>query len=112
MVLTLVAHSMLVAHLEFTQIPNLTCDTILDIEEGFYYPNILLYEQWLSDSFRKCVIRDNRKEFEKIKQLSNVYLGYENTTLGGVKSCTIPIWNDDIPNVLKFAPLWKPMVVK
>lgn len=110
MVPTLVAHSMLGAHLEFTQIPNLTCDTVLDSEEGFYHPNILLYEQWLFDSFRKCVIRVNRKEFEKIKQLGNVYLGHENTTLGGEKSCAIPlpVWSNELPNVLKFAKLWKP----
>lgn len=68
------------------------------------------YDEWLTDSFRKCVVRVSRKEFEKIKKLDNVYLGHENTTLGGEKSCAIPypVWNDEVPNVLKFAKLWRP----
>lgn len=34
----------------------------------------------------------------------------KNTTLGGEKSCAVvyPIWSNDLPNVLKFAKLWKP----
>ena len=95
MVPTLVAHSMLGAHLEWVR--QHLCDPTL-------------YDEWLTDSFRKCVVRVNRKEFEKIKKLDNVYLGHENTTLGGEKSCAIPypVWNDEVPNVLKFAKLWRP----
>jgi hypothetical protein len=87
---TLVAHSVLGAHLKF-------CED-------------QLYTYWLTQSFKKCVIRVNMKEFDKISQIPNVYLGHENNTLCGIKSCAIPIpvYNNDIPNVLKFAKLWKP----
>jgi len=87
---TLVAHSMLGAHLKFQ-----------DIES---------YKLWLKDSFKKCVIRVNEKEFQKISQLPNVYIGHENKTLDGKSSCIVvlPSTDDEIPNVLKFAKLWKP----
>ena len=99
MVPTLVAHSMLGAHLSMYEKQLLTMDS-----------QDALYDQWLKESFRKCVVKVNRKEFEKIKQIPKVYLGHENTTLKGEKSCAIPlpVWNDDIPKVLKFAKLWKP----
>lgn len=90
MVPTLVAHSMLGAHLLFFgKEPN--------------------YDLWLSTSFKKCVIKVNQKEFSKIALLENCYLGHENTTLDGRKSCAIPVpYLEDLPNVLKFAKLWKP----
>ena len=95
MVPTLVAHSMLGAHLEWVR--QHLCDPTS-------------YDEWLNNSFRKCVVRVNRKEFEKIKQSDKVYLGHENTTLGGEKSCAIPypVWSDNIPKVLQYAKLWKP----
>ena len=97
MVPTLVAHSMLGAHLEFE-------------ESDLKLTNNRFYLEWIQNSFRKCVVRVNRKEFEKIKQFDKVYLGHENTTLGGEKSCAIPypVMSDNLPNVLKFAKLWKP----
>jgi hypothetical protein len=87
---TLVAHGMLGAHLAFKD------NTI--------------YNQWLSDSFKKCVIRVNQKEFDKIALIPHTYLGHENNTLDGRKSCAIPLpcLNEFTPNVLKFAKLWKP----
>lgn len=99
MVPTLVAHSMLGAHLSMYELHLLTMDA-----------KDALYDQWLKESFRKCVVKVNRKEFEKIKQIPKVYLGHENKTLKGEKSCAVPlpVWNDDIPKVLKFAKLWKP----
>ena len=99
---TLVAHSMLGCHLEFYDENTYEDSKIVPYD---------IYKDWLQNSFRKCVLRVNRKEFEKIKQLhKNVYLGHENTTLGGEKSCAIPypVWSDKLPNVLKFAKLWKP----
>ena len=95
---TLVAHSMLGAHLEFE-------------ESDLKLPNNRLYLEWIQNSFRKCVIRVNRKEFEKISKLPLTYLGHENTTLGGEKSCAVvyPVWSNNLPNVLKFAKLWKPI---
>lgn len=87
---TLVAHSVLAAHLKFDGIPE--------------------YNDWLNNSFRKCVVRVNQKEFTKISALSNVHLGHENSTLGGEPSCAVvcPTSNEKRPNVLKFAKLWKP----
>lgn len=90
MVPTLVAHSVLGAHLKF----------ISNAE----------YLAWLSDSYKKCVVRVNQKEFDKISELPDVYLGYEKHMLNGMNACAIPVpcQNDQLPNVLKFAKLWKP----
>lgn len=90
---TLVAHSMLGAHLVFVENES--------------------YQDWLKNSFKKCVIRVNRREFDKIAAIPGVYLGHESKTLDGIKSCAIPIpcRNEDLPNVLKFARLWKPVQV-
>ena len=100
---TLVAHSMLGAHALFSYVPP-------DVTDEELFNPTDLYHGWLKDSFRKCVVKVNRKEFENIKQLGKVYLGHENTTLGGEKSCAIPypVMSNEIPNVLKFASLWKP----
>lgn len=86
---TLVAHSMLSAHLKFQ--------------------DNLVYQKWLSESFKKCVVRVNQKEFDKIAALADVHLGHENHTLDARKSCAVvcPIEGEQ-PNVLKFAKLWKP----
>jgi len=86
---TLVAHSVLNAHIKFQDIPE--------------------YQKWFNESFKKCVVRVNQKEFDKIAQLPNVHLGHENNTLGAKKSCAVvcPVDNN-LPNVLKFAKLWKP----
>lgn len=86
---TLVAHAVLGAHLKF-------------VGGG-------LYDQWLKESFSKCVVRVNQKEFAKIVALPDTYVGYENTTLAGRESCAVPypIFGEQ-PNVLKFAKLWEP----
>lgn len=87
---TLVAHSVLGAHLHFEDLPE--------------------YQKWLSKSFKKVVVRVSQKEFDKIASLPNSYLGHENNTLNGKKSCCIPmpVVYESIPNVLKFSKLWKP----
>lgn len=89
MVPTLVAHSMLAAHLEFQFDPS--------------------YDKWLNTSFKKCVVRVNQREFDKIAALPRIHLGHENKTLDGRKACAVvcPI-DGELPNVLKFAKLWKP----
>jgi hypothetical protein len=99
MVPTLVAHSVLGAHLAFSQTKLFNA--------GPVYP---AYIDWLENSFRKVTLRVNQKEFDKIAALQSVYLGHENTTLQGRKSCAIalPCANEDRPNVLKFAHLWEP----
>lgn len=85
---TIVAHAVLGAHIKFKY--NLE------------------YNSWLNDSFKKCVVRVNQKEFDKIAQLPLVYLAHENTTLDGQKACAVVCPTIEIPNVLKFAKLWKP----
>ena len=91
---TLVAHSVLWAHLAFSGKPT--------------------YEDLLKNSFKKCVLCVSRKEFDKIAVLPDVYLGHENSTLDGQKACAVVLpmpsgsSRDELPNVLKFAKLWKP----
>lgn len=89
MVPTLVAHSVLAGHLYFEEDPD--------------------YEEWIKYSFRKVVVRVNRKEFEKIRTTLSCWEGHESTTLHGEPSCLVvkPV-ELDIPNVLKFAKLWAP----
>ena len=67
------------------------------------------YECWLEHSFRKCVVRVNQKEFEKIRKLPNVTESFENNTLNGEVSCLTIIAETNEHNVLKFAKLWKPL---
>lgn len=88
---TLVAHTVLGAHMKFEHDSD--------------------YKNWIENSFKKCVVRVNQKEFDKICQIPDVYVGHENNTLDGLPSCVIPlpVENDQIPNVLKFAKLWKPV---
>ena len=96
---TLVAHAVLGAHIYFTTDPSVGVDSFRK------------YVIWLEDSFKKCVLRVNQREFDKIAALPCVYLGHENTTLEGRKSCAVVCpypANEPYPNVLKFAKLWKP----
>lgn len=85
---TLVAHSILAAHLIFEKDAD--------------------YIDWLNNSFKKCVVRVNAKEFNKIATLDNVHLGHELHTLEGRSACAVVCPRKDVPNVLKFAKLWKP----
>ena len=91
---TLVAHSVLAAHIHFNAISD--SDALND------------YNTWLTTSFKKCVLRVNQKEFDKISNLPHVYLGHENHTLNAKKSCAVVCPRYEIPNVLKFAKLWNP----
>ena len=97
---TLVAHAVLGAHMQFTK-----TDPLNPIVFGVTH-----YEYWLENSFKKCVVRVNEKEFNKIFFLPNVYVGHEKNTLDGRDSCIVvcPRPNEELPNVLKFAKLWKP----
>lgn len=88
MVPTLVAHCVLGAHLSFENNPE--------------------YKVWLSNSFKKCVVRVNQKEFDKIMVLPDVYLGHESTILEGKKSCAVVMPREVTPKVLTFAKLWTP----
>lgn len=101
MVPTLVAHAVLGAHSKFSE----WVSSIHDSANVYKYP---LYMQWYYDSFKKCVVRVNQKEFDKIAALPDVYIGHEKKTLDGKDSCVIVCPRDEIPNVLKFAKLWAP----
>lgn len=101
MVPTLVAHSVLAAHLAFYCGGGGT-------EKDCYCSD---YDWWLDHSFKKCVVRVNQKEFDKIAQLGYVHLGHENNTLEGKKACAVVCPREGTPNVLKFAKLWKPKQV-
>jgi len=91
MVPTLVAHSVINAHIEFEREPE--------------------YEDWLDNSFKKVTVRVNRKEFAKLQDTAlPLWLGHENTTLNAEKSCIVvfPVEDEHRPNVLKFAKMWSP----
>lgn len=92
MVPTLIAHSVINAHIKFIT--------------GPYKDQ---YQEWLNNSYRKVVVKVNRKEFEKIKEQIH-WAGHENTICEGKPSCLVvlPVYADNIPNVLKFAKMWKP----
>lgn len=99
MVPTLVAHSVINAHIYFS--------TDTDVAVNFVHQ----YNDWLENSYKKVTVRVNRKEFEKIKESGiPVWLGHENTTLNAEKSCAVllPLEDDDRPNVLKYAKMWSP----
>lgn len=92
---TLVAHAVLGYHLKINTVQ--TSNPVV----GSYY-------QWLEHSFKKCVLRVSQKEFDKITALPNVELFHENNTIGGKKACAVLVVDDEVPNVLKYAKLWKP----
>lgn len=99
MVPTLVAHSVINAHIYFSTDEDLAVDYVHQ------------YEDWLENSYKKVTVRVNRKEFEKIQKSGiPVWLGHENTTLNAEKSCAVllPLEDDDRPNVLKYAKMWSP----
>jgi hypothetical protein len=99
MVPTLVAHSMLNAHEYFTD--EYRTEDQLDI-----------YHDWKTQSFRKVVVRANRKVFDKIRGTLLCWAGHENTICNAEPSCLVvlPVDSDNVPNVLKYCSLWKPLV--
>lgn len=90
--------------------PTLVAHAVLqhDVEttEEFNLDYLSLYCDWISNSFKKVVLRVSQKEFDKISQLPNVTLTHENHTLEGKKACAVLVVDEEIPNVLKFAKLW------
>ena len=92
---TLVAHATLRHHLLHADLPN-----IYEAE----------YKDWLINSFRKCVVRLNLKEFNKVRELEGIVESWENNILNGEVSCVTYLHppKSPLPNVLKFAKLWKP----
>lgn len=96
MVPTLVAHSVINAHCKFF--------------EDCFIADDDTYHDWLNNSFRKVVVRVNRKEYDKIKSTLTHWEGHENTICNGDGSCLVilPMMSDAVPNVLKYAKLWAP----
>lgn len=68
------------------------------------------YDDWFCNSYRKVVVRVNRKEYDKIKSTLIHWEGHENTICNGEGSCLVilPMMSDAVPNVLKYAKLWAP----
>lgn len=100
MVPTLVAHSVINAHIQFDH-----------VHFGHELDSVVIYRKWLKESFRKVVVRVNRKEYEKIKSTLKHWEGHENTICNGGGSCLVilPVQSDATPNVLKYAKMWKPI---
>lgn len=72
------------------------------------YQNDDTYTDWLNNSFRKCVVKVNQKEFNKILKLPNIECSFENTVMNAETSCITIIADTDDHKVLKFSKLWKP----
>src|SRR5574337_1870775 len=77
-----VSHVTLMAHLAFKDLPE--------------------YQDWLTNSFRKCLVLVNNKEFSKMKQLPNVVVATESAC--GNREITLALApRTEWPNVVKFA---------
>lgn len=96
MVPTLVAHAVLGAE-----------DYFIDSADDVIY---FTYMNWRCNSFRKVVVRVNQREFDRIQQTLVHYAAHESTICNGEKTCLVvcPVESDIVPNVLKFAKMWKP----
>lgn len=99
MVPVIVAHAVLRAHKVF--------DKPYDSYDHIYDPTVK-YKYWFNESFKKVVLRVNRREFLKIKELPNVVLTHENSTLDKEDCCAVLCPREEYPNVIKFAKMWKP----
>lgn len=69
----------------------------------------VLYDHWFHNSFKKCVVQISDRAWRHMKNMEGVVLSYENTVMDGDYCCaTIVVTEEGVPNVFKFAPLWKP----
>ena len=96
-------------------VPVLVAHAVLGAHRIFSWPKVydksfIDYTNWYDNSFKKCVLKVNKKEFNKIVELDNVFLAHESTTLSGIKSCAVLCPRDEWPNVVKFAKLWTPKI--
>ena len=93
MVPTLVAHSVLNAHLAFQHSPE--------------------YQEWLTNSFRKVVVRVDQNVFDKIASRFYCHKGHENTICDAKPSCLVlvPMMTHEVTPIISFAKLWKPKEV-
>lgn len=93
-------------------VPTLVAHTVLNNDTAYNtsrnWNHTELYYDWKHRSFKKCVVKVNKKEWDKIIQIPYVFLGHENSTLDGDKSCAIPPIMHEYPNVIKYSKLWTP----
>lgn len=98
-------------------VPTLVAHSVINADDYFYeHPDmetVRQYCDWRINSFRKVVLRVGRKEYNKIKLLGHHWEGHENTVCEGEGSCLIPlpVNANAVPNVLKFAKMWRPKAV-
>lgn len=93
--------------------PTLVAHSVLSAHLAFQYR--VVYEDWLYNSFKKVVVRVNQKEFDRIAKLPWTYLGHEINTLNGKPACAVvcpPPEGEFYPNVLIYAKLWKPKEIE
>jgi hypothetical protein len=80
-----VAHGMMMAHLRFNGNPE--------------------YDDWLKNSFRKCVCRVNAKEFAKLRELDDVVIVTE-MALDYQEIAIVICPRKEYPNVVKYMKLF------
>lgn len=89
MVPVIAAHASLIAHIAW----------------GGSYEND--YHNWITTSFKKCVCRVNKKEFEKARLIEYNKVITENKLAREVAIVLCP--RKEWSNVVKFAKLWQPI---
>lgn len=95
-------------------VPTLVAHSVLNAHDYFSLKRPHTYHEWFKTSFRKVVVRVNRREYDRIKMERDYWEGYENTICNGDGSCLVvlPVMSDAVPNVLKYAKLWSPKEFK
>lgn len=87
MVPVVAAHASLIAHIEWNMVNS-------------------DYMKWFHESFKKCVCKVNKKEFEKARLIDYNKVITENKLAREVAIVLCP--RESWPNVVKFAKLWQP----
>lgn len=64
------------------------------------------YDAWLTNSFKKCIVRVSKGEFEKAKSFEDSLVVRENNLAREVAIVLCP--RQDYPKGVKFYKLWKP----
>lgn len=90
-------------------VPVLVAHSILGAHFKFYGNNV--WNCWLKESFRKCVVSLPKKVFDRLPTIipeKSIYFGHENKTLGGIDSCAVILPMEEYPKEISFAKLWSP----
>ncbi len=75
---------------------------------GYHLPLWPIYLDWKGNSFKKVVCRVNRASFFKAKDLPDVKVITE-SALDNREVALVVCPRYEVPNVLKFAGMWKPI---